>query len=84
MYDILRKEAWIENMLHLMEQYNSKLEELIESRTLEIAEEKTKVERLLYSMLPPYVLSQNYSCFKFLYVTCESRMLVEATNTSFL
>jgi hypothetical protein len=41
-------------MLHLMEQYNDRLEYLIESRTLEIADEKRKSERLLYSMLPLY------------------------------
>lgn len=41
----------------MMESYQNHLEELVESRTIQLADEKRKTETLLHRMLPRYVSS---------------------------
>ena len=40
-------------MIQKMEKYANNLEEIVESRTSELVEEKKKTDLLLYRMLPP-------------------------------
>ena len=42
----------MDNILAKMEMYAENLEELVETRTDELMQEKKKTDRLLYSMLP--------------------------------
>lgn len=49
-----RKINVIDNMIRMLEQHTEHLEELVESRTQELDEEKKKVENLLYNILPRY------------------------------
>ena len=42
----------IDNMITMLEQHAEHLEELVEERTLELGDEKKKVETLLYNILP--------------------------------
>ena len=42
----------MDNMVAMMEKYANNLEELVESRTMELVDEKKKTDMLLYSMLP--------------------------------
>ena len=39
-------------MVQLLEKYASNLEDIVESRTRELVEEKKKTDSLLYQMLP--------------------------------
>ncbi|XP_069135177.1 atrial natriuretic peptide receptor 2-like isoform X2 [Argopecten irradians] len=48
----------MDNMIHLLEAYSNNLEELVTSRTEELALEKQKTDKLLYNMLPPMVAEQ--------------------------
>ncbi|OWF44340.1 atrial natriuretic peptide receptor 2-like [Mizuhopecten yessoensis] len=48
----------MDNMIHLLEAYSNNLEELVASRTEELAQEKQKTDKLLYNMLPPMVAEQ--------------------------
>ncbi|XP_033748554.1 atrial natriuretic peptide receptor 2-like [Pecten maximus] len=48
----------MDNMIHLLEAYSNNLEELVTSRTEELAQEKQKTDKLLYNMLPPMVAEQ--------------------------
>ena len=43
----------MDNMIAMMEAYAMNLEEIVQSRTAELEEEKTKTDMLLYRMLPP-------------------------------
>ena len=45
----------MENILSMMDKYSNNLEEIVEERTQQMAEEKKKTDRLLYRMLPPLV-----------------------------
>ena len=47
-----RKLNIMDNILAKMEMYAENLEELVETRTDELMQEKKKTDRLLYSMLP--------------------------------
>ena len=40
-------------MIQKMEKYANNLEEIVETRTSELVEEKKKTDLLLYRMLPP-------------------------------
>jgi hypothetical protein len=42
----------MDNMLAMMEKYANNLEELVETRTYELVDQKKKTDMLLYSMLP--------------------------------
>ena len=42
-------------MIAKMEAYATNLEEIVQSRTSELEEEKKKTDILLYRMLPPWV-----------------------------
>lgn len=42
----------VDNMIQLMERYSNHLEEMVEEKTIQVAEEKRKSEALLYRMLP--------------------------------
>ena len=44
-------------MMEKMELYANHLEELVDDRTRQLAEEQKKTEELLCRMLPPYVLN---------------------------
>ena len=44
----------VDQMMHMMERYANNLEELVEDRTKQLAEEKKKTEELLCRMLPRY------------------------------
>ena len=48
-----RKFNIMDNMIQKMEKYANNLEEIVESRTSELVEEKKKTDLLLYRMLPP-------------------------------
>ena len=39
-------------MIHMMEKYMDQLEDLVDKRTKQLAEEKAKTDELLYKMLP--------------------------------
>ena len=41
-----------DRMLKLMDKYTDQLETLVEERTLQLAEEKERADKLLYTMLP--------------------------------
>lgn len=47
-----KKFNMMDNMLNMMEKYANNLEEIVESRTQELSEEKKRSETLLYRMLP--------------------------------
>ena len=47
----------MEQMVWLMEQHAEQLEDKVAERTAELNQEKGKVERLLYNILPKWVLS---------------------------
>ncbi len=42
----------MDNMINKLEKYANNLEEIVESRTVELMEEKKKTDMLLYRMLP--------------------------------
>ena len=42
----------VDNMIQLMERYSNHLEEMVDEKTVQVAEEKRKSEALLYRMLP--------------------------------
>ena len=44
----------MDNILGMMEKYAYNLEEIVEERTQQLAEEKKKTDRLLYRMLPSW------------------------------
>ena len=46
----------IDNMIKMMEKHAEHLEDLVAERTVELGEEKKKVELLLYSILPRLVV----------------------------
>ena len=41
-----------DNMVRMLEKYAANLEDLVQSRTVELMEEKRKTDSLLYRMLP--------------------------------
>ena len=43
----------MDNMIEMMEAYATNLEEIVQSRTADLEEEKKKTDMLLYRMLPP-------------------------------
>ena len=43
----------MDNVIEMMEAYATNLEEIVQSRTAELEEEKKKTDLLLYRMLPP-------------------------------
>lgn len=45
----------MDNMIGMMEKYANNLEELVQSRTSELIDQKKKTDMLLYSMLPRFV-----------------------------
>ena len=49
-----RKINILDNMVLLLEKHASNLEDIVEVRTRELVEEKSKTESLLYRMLPRY------------------------------
>ena len=58
----------VDNMIRMMERYTDQLEDLVEERTRQLAEEKTKTDELLYKMLPRWVgVRQNWVDQKNLY-----------------
>ena len=42
----------LDNMVQMLEKYATNLEDLVQSRTVELVEEKKKTDSLLYRMLP--------------------------------
>ena len=42
----------VDNMIRMMENYADQLENLVDERTKQLADEKAKTEELLYKMLP--------------------------------
>jgi len=46
----------MDNIMSMMEKYAYNLEEIVEERTQQLVEEKKKTDRLLYRMLPSYVV----------------------------
>ena len=52
---ICRKTNIFDNMVAMMEKYQSHLEEIVAERTGLLLEEKKKTEGLLHRMLPKYV-----------------------------
>ena len=52
-----RKTNIFDNMVAMMEKYQSNLEALVDERTQMLMEEKKKTEGLLHRMLPKYVVS---------------------------
>ena len=42
----------MDNMVQMLEKYATNLEDLVQSRTVELVEEKKKTDSLLYRMLP--------------------------------
>lgn len=45
----------MDTMITKLEKYANNLEEIVESRTKMLIEEKKKTDSLLYKMLPPFV-----------------------------
>ena len=43
----------MDNVMIMLEKYANNLEDIIQSRTLQLIEEKKKADSLLYRMLPP-------------------------------
>lgn len=43
----------MDNVMQMMEKYAANLEEIVEERSQQLVEEKSKTDRLLYKMLPP-------------------------------
>ena len=43
----------MDNMIEMMEAYATNLEEIVQSRTAELEEEKKKTDMLVHQMLPP-------------------------------
>ena len=59
----------MDNMIDKMEAYATNLEEIVQSRKVELVEEKKKADALLYRMLPTYVSkSINWRIFWQVYV----------------
>ena len=54
----------MDNMIQKMEAYAMNLEEIVQSRTAELLEEKKKSDELLYRMLPSYVPQANKQCHR--------------------
>ena len=50
----------VDNVIRMMERYSNHLKEMVEEKTLQVAEEKRKSEALLYRMLPVYVTIHKY------------------------
>lgn len=50
-----RKTNIMDNMVTLLEKHASNLEELVQTRTKELQNEKLKTDVLLYKLLPKYV-----------------------------
>ena len=48
----LRHVNILDNMVQMLEKYATNLEDLVQSRTVELVEEKKKTDSLLYRMLP--------------------------------
>jgi len=46
----------IDNMLETMEKYGQTLEVMIDERTTALLKQKEKTDKLLYSLMPKYVL----------------------------
>ena len=46
----------MDKMVNLLEKHSKHLEELVQERTQELGDEKKKVENLLHSILPKFVL----------------------------
>ncbi|KAK3083751.1 hypothetical protein FSP39_002603 [Pinctada imbricata] len=53
-----KKTNIMDNMIQMLEAYSNNLEQLVTERTEELATEKQKTDRLLYTMLPPLVAEQ--------------------------
>ena len=75
----------VDNMLRMMETYTDQLEDLVDQRTKQLAEEKAKTDELLCKMLPRLVIILIFS--KILNLTCGIENLatpLEFTNTPIL
>ena len=57
---LFRKTNIVDHMVHMLEKYANNLEEIIETRTAALIDEKKKTDSLLYQMLPRYV--KNFGC----------------------
>jgi class 3 adenylate cyclase len=53
-----RKGNLMDNMIEMMEKYTNNLEEIVEERTQQLAQEKKKTDELLYKMLPRTIAEQ--------------------------
>ena len=51
----------MDNMVSMLESYANNLEGLVQQRTNELVEEKKKTDKLLYQMLPTYVIIIAYT-----------------------
>lgn len=51
-FPFFRNANIVDNMIHMMEDYTNQLENLVDERTMQLAEEKAKTDELLYKMLP--------------------------------
>lgn len=49
---LVRKPNILDNMMSIMEKYQTNLEELVADRTVQLLDEKRKTETLLLRMLP--------------------------------
>ena len=51
-FQFFRNANIVDNMIRMMEDYTNQLENLVDERTMQLAEEKAKTDELLYKMLP--------------------------------
>lgn len=51
-FPFFRNANIVDNMIRMMEDYTNQLENLVDERTMQLAEEKAKTDELLYKMLP--------------------------------